>query len=109
MSHLTFVSVTVLPVEARGRAALAASHGGDYAAYCAAKAGVKAVILCDAGVGRGRAGSGGLGCLEWRGVAAATISHRSARIGDGADCHARGPISYANAQAVLAGVPPGMK
>jgi hypothetical protein len=108
MSHLVFDSVTVLPTEARGRAALAASHGGDYAAYCAAKAGVKAVILCDAGVGRDRAGIGGLAYLEKLGVAAAAISHRSARIGDGADCHARGTISYANAPAVLAGVTPGM-
>src|SRR4051812_38504114 len=109
MSYLTFDSVTVLPVEARGHAALAASHGGDYAAYCAAKAGVKAVILCDAGVGRERAGIGGLGYLERLGVAAATISHRSARIGDGADCPARGTISYANTHAVLAGVTPGIK
>ena len=53
-------SVTVFPPEARGHAAIAASHGGDYAAYLAAKAGLKAVILCDAGVGRERAGIGGL-------------------------------------------------
>ena len=45
-------SVTVFPPDARGRAAIAASHGGVYAAYLAAKAGIKAVILCDAGVGR---------------------------------------------------------
>src|SRR3954469_24492242 len=102
-------SVTVFPPDARGRAAIAASHGGVYAAYCAAKAGVKAVILCDAGVGRERAGIGGLAYLDKLGVAAATISHRSARIGDGADCHARGTISYANGHAVLAGVTPGMK
>ena len=57
---LIFDSVTVLPLEARGQAAIAASHGSDYAAYLAAKAGLKAVILCDAGVGRERAGIGGL-------------------------------------------------
>ena len=57
---------------------------------CAAKAGIKAVILCDAGVGRERAGIGGLDYLDKLGVAAAAIGHRSARIGDGADCHARG-------------------
>ena len=83
-------SVTVFPPDARGRAAIAASHGGVYAAYLAAKAGMKAVILCDAGVGRERAGIGGLDYLDRLGVAAAAIGHRSARIGDGADCFARG-------------------
>src|SRR3954471_1419101 len=94
MPSLIFDSVTIFPPEARGRAAIAASHGGVYAAYCAAKAGVKAVILCDAGVGRERAGIGGLDYLGKLGVAAAAIGHRSARIGDGADCFARGTISF---------------
>ena len=61
---LIFDSVTVLPLEARGQAAIAASHGGEYAAYLTAKAGLKAVILCDAGVGRERAGIGGLAYLD---------------------------------------------
>ena len=90
-------SVTVFPPEARGRAAIAASHGGVYAAYLAAKAGIKAVILCDAGVGRERAGIGGLDYLDRLGVPAAAIGHRSARIGDGADCAQRGVITFANA------------
>jgi hypothetical protein len=102
-------SVTVFPPDARGRAAIAASHGGVYAAYLAAKAGVKAVILCDAGVGRERAGIGGLHYFDGLGVPAATIGHRSARIGDGNDCHARGIISFANVLASLAGVTPGMR
>jgi hypothetical protein len=109
MSPFIFDSVTIFPPEARGRAAIAASHGGAYAAYCAAKAGVKAVILCDAGVGRERAGIGGLDYLDKLGVAAASISHRSARIGDGADCFARGVISYVNSQAAQAGIAPGMR
>jgi hypothetical protein len=108
MSPLVFDSVTVLPPDARARAALAASHGGVYAAYLAARAGIKAVILCDAGVGRDRAGIGGLDYLEKLGVAAATIGHRSARIGDGQDCHARGFISYVNSHAEKAGVTPRM-
>ncbi len=108
MSPLILDSVTVFPPDARGRAAIAASHGGVYAAYLAAKAGVKAVILCDAGVGRERAGIGGLTYLDALGVAAATIGHRSARIGDGADCFARGLISHVNSLAAQAGVAPGM-
>src|SRR5438445_19319 len=85
-----------LRIGALGQAAIAASHGGTYAAYLAAKAGIKAVILCDAGVGRERAGIGGLDYLGSLGVAAAAIGHRSARIGHGGDCHARGVITYAN-------------
>ena len=106
MSHLVLDSVTVFPADARGRAALAASHGGVYAAYLAAKAGVKAVILCDAGVGRERAGIGGLDYLAALGVAAATIGHRSARIGDGTDCFTRGLISHVNSRAAKAGAAP---
>jgi len=107
-ASLIFDSVTVLPLEARGHAAIAASHGGDYAAHLAAKAGLKAVILCDAGVGRERAGIGGLAYLDRLGVAAAAIGHRSARIGDGADCHARGVISFANKRANDVGAAAGM-
>jgi len=102
-------SVTTFPPDARGRAAIAASHGGVYAAYLAAKAGIKAVILCDAGVGRERAGIGGLDYLDKLGVAAAAIGHRTARIGDGRDCHARGLITFANVLATMGGVTPGMK
>ena len=101
-------SVTLFPPDARGRAAIAASHGGVYAAYLAAKAGIKAVILCDAGVGRERAGVGGLDYLDKLGVAAAAIGHRTARIGDGKDCHARGVITFANVLATMSGVTAGM-
>jgi len=101
-------SVTHFPADARGRASIAASHGGIYAAYLAAKAAVKAVILCDAGVGREQAGIGGLDWLERLGVPAAAIGHRSARIGDGADCAQRGVITFANKCAMFLGVAPGM-
>src|SRR5882762_3682089 len=104
---LVLDSVTVFPPDARGRAAIAASHGGVYAAYLAAKVGIKAVILCDAGVGRERAGIGGLDYFEKLGVPAAAIGHRSARIGDGADCARRGVITFANTHAMFLGVAPG--
>lgn len=109
MNLLVLDSVTVFGAEAHGRAALAASHGGVYAAYLAAKAGLKAVILCDAGVGRERAGIGGLDYLDQLGMAAAAIGHRSARIGDGADCAKRGLITFVNRRAEAAGVKPGMR
>ena len=108
MAPLVLDSVTVFPPDARGRAAIAASHGGVYAAYLAAKVGIKAVILCDAGVGRERAGIGGLDYLAEFGVAAAAIGHRSARIGHGQDCCARGRISHVNSHAHATGVRAGM-
>src|SRR4051794_16664439 len=101
-------SVTHFPAEARGRAAIAASHGGIYAAYLAAKAGLKAVILSDAGVGRERAGIGGLPYLDALGMPAATVGHRSAGIGVGPGCLAGGVITYANARAAACGVEAGM-
>jgi hypothetical protein len=108
MLPLILDSVTVFPPDARGRAAIAASHGGVYAAYLAARVGVKAVILCDAGVGREQAGIGGLDYFDRLGVPAAAIGHRSARIGHGQDCAERGVITYANNAAVAARIVPGM-
>ena len=46
------------PTEAwRGAVLIAGSHGGIYAAYCAVKAGVRGVILNDAGRGKDDAGT----------------------------------------------------
>jgi len=101
-------SVTTFGPAERGRAALAGSHAGLYAAYLAARAGVKAVILNDAGVGREQAGIGGLKLLEQLGVPGAAIGHRSARIGDGADGIRRGVITYVNGPAAQLGLHPRM-
>jgi hypothetical protein len=105
---LVLDSVTALGADARGRAAIAASHGGLFAGYLAAKSAIGAVILCDAGIGRERAGIDALAYLENLGVPAGTIGHRSARIGDGADCARRGIISFANAPARARGIAAGM-
>src|SRR3977135_501448 len=94
----------VAEVEARGAVIVNASHGGIYAAYLAAKLGAAAAIFSDAGVGRDRAGIAGLDYLQELGIAAATIGHDTARIGDGADMMARGVITPANA---MAAAPPG--
>ena len=94
--------------EARGAVVVNASHGGVYAAYLAAKLGAAAAIFNDAGVGREEAGIGGLGYLQQLGIPAATVSHLSARIGDGADMPARGLISHANELAAALGVCPAM-
>jgi hypothetical protein len=99
-------SVTQLD-DVAGRVLVAGSHGGVIAAYLGAKAGVHALILNDAGVGKDRAGIGGLFYLEDIGMAAAAVDCMSARIGDGSDMLARGIISHVNAFAALCGVAAG--
>lgn len=92
-----------------GKVLVAGSHGGIIAGYYGASAGVRALILNDAGIGKDAAGIAALPYLAAIGMAAATVSHRSARIGDGADMLARGVISHANVVACALGVAPGMR
>ncbi|MFY9314433.1 MAG: hypothetical protein WAO95_02600 [Burkholderiales bacterium] len=90
-----------------GKVLVAGSHGGIIAAYLGARAGAHALVLNDAGVGKERAGIGGLAYLEAIGMAAAAVDCMSARIGDGADMLARGIVSHANIFAALCGVAAG--
>ncbi len=90
-----------------GKVLVAGSHGGIIAAYLGATAGVHALILNDAGLGKDRAGIAGLAYLDDIGMAAATVDCMSARIGDGADMLARGIVSHANVYAALCGVAAG--
>ncbi len=89
-------SINYVDSGARGSVLIASSHGGTYAAYKAAASGARAVILNDAGVGREDAGIACLDYCERIGMAAAVISHTSARIGDAADMVRRGIISRSN-------------
>lgn len=100
-------SVTQLGPDDSGTVSIAASHGGVYAGYLAAKAGVRAVILHDAGVGLDDAGIGALAYLQELGIAAATIDYRSAVIGDGGSMANGGVISFVNEAAAAVGCAPG--
>lgn len=102
-------SVTLLGPDDAGSVAIAASHGGVYAGYLAARAGVRAVILHDAGVGLDDAGIGSLAYLQELGIAAATIDYRSAVIGDGGSLATDGVISFVNDAAAGVGGAPGQK
>jgi len=105
---LTADSVTELDARHRGAVLVAGSHGGRIAACYASRAGVHAVILNDAGIGREDAGIAGIAALESVGMAAAAADCATARIGDGADTLARGVVSRVNALAAACGVVPGM-
>src|SRR4051794_33466016 len=101
-------TITKLPPDASGQVVVSGSHGGRYPGYLAAKAGLRAVILNDAGVGKDAAGIGALAYLDALGIAAAAVSHESCRIGDTEDMIARGRISASNDAAAQAGVRPQM-
>ena len=101
-------SVTELGAGHRGAVLVAGSHGGRIAASYASRGGAHAVILNDAAVGKDGAGISGLAALEELGMAAAVVSHETARIGDGADTLARGVVSRVNAVATACGVKIGM-
>jgi hypothetical protein len=81
------------------------SHGGLLGgrAESAIKWPVAAAIYNDAGVGIEQAGIGRLAALDARGIAAATVSAWSARIGDGRSTLEDGYITYLNACAMRAG------
>ena len=90
-------TITKLPPEAEGAVVVSGSHGGRYPGYLAAKGRVRAAIFNDAGGGKDGAGLGSLAYLDALSIAAATVAHDSARIGDTDDMMARGRISAMNA------------
>jgi len=100
-------SATRLDAQARGMVAVCGSHGGLYAAWLAARAGIRAVILNDAGIGRHSAGVAGVAWLGGLGIAACAVDYRSARIADGADMLASGRVSVVNDVAAAGGCLPG--
>jgi len=101
-------TATKIPPTARGRVLVCGSHAGAYAGCLAARAGVCAVVLNDAGVGLDEAGIGALGYCQALGIAAAAVSHNSASIGDAEDMLAHGVITHRNAIAAGVGVSTGM-
>jgi hypothetical protein len=100
-------SVTRTEPRDAGRVLVTGSHGGVYAAKLAARAGVRAAIFNDAGRGKDDAGIAGLDYLQALGLAAAAVSHESARIGDAGDAWARGSLSAVNDPAAALGCAPG--
>jgi hypothetical protein len=101
-------TATKLGEAAHGGVIVTGSHGGAYAAYLTLKAHPRAVIHNDAGVGKDEAGIAVIAMAQALGIAAATLSHASCRIGDATDMMKRGVVSHANAVAASLGVSPGM-
>lgn len=104
---LVVPSVTKLPPEADGSVVVGGSHAAVYAAHLVAKAGARAAIHHDAGIGLDEAGVGGLAFAQELGMAMAAVDTASARIGEGEDLMRRGIVSRVNALAAACGVAPG--
>ena len=107
MDTLVVDSATRLGPDALDAIVVCGSHGGLYPAWLAAQAGVRAIVLNDAGVGRHQAGLAGVRWLGALGIAACAIDYRSARIGDGADSLASGVVTMTNEIAAQHGCLPG--
>jgi len=101
-------TITKVPDSCAGAVLVTGSHGGVYPGSLAIKARVRALIVHDAGIGREEAGIASLALLDAAGIAAAAVSHLTARVGDTADMLARGRISRTNAAAASCGVAEGM-
>lgn len=100
-------SITDAQESARGGVAVSGSHGGVYAATVASRAGLRAAVFNDAGIGLDGAGVAGVQALARVGMAAAAADCASCRIGVAEDTLSRGRISVANAIARDLGVVPG--
>jgi hypothetical protein len=85
-----------------------ASHGGRVMAEYAAPVMPRGVIANDAGMGLDRSGADGLPVLDGLGIAAATVSADSARIGDALSTYRDGIISAVNPMAGARDVRVGM-
>ncbi len=97
-------SITQLALVDAGAIVVSGSHGGTSSAAFALERPLKLVFFNDAGVGKDAAGIAALALLQARGVAAATVAHDSARIGDALDAWQHGVVSHANAAALALGV-----
>jgi hypothetical protein len=82
------------------------SHGGLVGGVATSRR-VGAAFFNDAGVGKDHAGIARVDALERHGIAAGTVSHLTARIGDAADSFECGRLSYVNAHARAAGLTAG--
>ena len=97
-------SITQLGAQDEGCIAISGSHGGLSSARYALAARPMLSIFNDAGVGKDNAGLAALEFLQARALAACTVSHDSARIGEAQSTLEDGIISHLNEQALALGV-----
>ena len=91
-----------------GCVVVSGSHGGTSAGRFALQAGVKLAVFNDAGVGKDQAGIAALALMQAQGIAACTVAHDTARIGDADSTFDTGVLSHANAAAQALGARQGL-
>jgi hypothetical protein len=102
-------SITELSGQDRGCIAVSGSHGGISSARYAIAASPLLSVFNDAGGGKDDAGIAALALLQAKGLAACTVGHSSARIGDAQSTLHDGIISQVNAAAACMGIAAGQR
>jgi hypothetical protein len=102
-------SITELGPQDAGCLAVSGSHGGISSARYALAARPRLSIFNDAGVGKDDAGLAALPFLQSHGLAACTVAHSSARIGEAQSTLDEGIVSHVNALAQALGVVVGQR
>ena len=97
-------SITELGAQDAGCLAVSGSHGGISSARYALAARPLLSVFNDAGVGKDAAGLAALPFLQSHGLAACTVAHDSARIGEAQSTLDDGIVSHVNALALALGV-----
>ena len=100
-------SVTQVEPGHAGLLIVTGSHGGASVVPYARAVRAWLYVFNDAGVGKDSAGIAALELLQVEGVAAVTVAHDSARIGEALDSWRNGVISHLNKSAVSLGLGPG--
>jgi hypothetical protein len=101
---LVIDSITHLGPRNAGCIAVSGSHGGVSSARYAMATRPLLSVFNDAGGGKDGAGFAGLALMQAQGLAACTVEHTSARIGDAQSTLNDGIISRVNAPAAALGV-----
>jgi hypothetical protein len=103
-------SIGMVVDEDAGRILVLGSHGGLHGGDPASALGpaARAAVFHDAGVAADESGTTRLPALDARAIAAATVAHTSARIGDARSLWATGVLSRVNRIAAAAGARAGM-
>jgi len=97
-------SITELGPHDEGCVAVSGSHGGLSSARYALVARPLLSVFNDAGVGLNNAGLAALDFLQSHGLAACTVAHHSACIGEAQSTLRSGVVSAANADASTSGI-----
>ena len=100
-------SITQLGPQDKGCIAVSGSHGGMSSARYALAASPLLSVFNDAGGGLNNAGLAALDFLQTNHLAACTVAHNSARIGEAHSTLASGMVNHLNASALALGIQPG--